>query len=102
METPDRVLSPVDYNAMARVYCPPSEHGLIDQLQFRGAKVVFSSAVFGTKYWLVMNGKPVVGKRALAIMAAIEDTILLMAEEDAELSSPAVEGGADALAALTA
>jgi hypothetical protein len=96
-----RVLSPVDYDAAHRGYTPPSEHILIDALQFRDAKVVFSSAVFGTQYWLVIRGVPVRGRRALAIMQAIEDTIAIMAEEPDEEPMPCIEGGADALAAMT-
>lgn len=35
------VLSPVDYDAWDRGYMPPTEHILIDALQFREAKVKF-------------------------------------------------------------
>lgn len=97
----DRCLSPVEYDVWTRGYMPPSEHILIDKLQFRGATVVFSSAVFGTEYWLVMNGKPVRGRRALAIMKAIEDTIALMAEEDEPRAAP-IQGGEDAMRAMSA
>ena len=50
------VLSPVDYEAWRNGYMPPSEHILIDQLAYRGAKVIMSMD-YGDKgaAWLVMR-----------------------------------------------
>lgn len=56
--------------------------------------------VFGTTYWLVIRGKPVRGRRALAIMAAIEDTIAIMAEEDDPEPLAPLPGGSDAMSAI--
>jgi hypothetical protein len=52
------VLSPVDYVAWSKGYMPPSEHLLIDQLQFRDARVVMSidDGKEGA-FWLVVRGK---------------------------------------------
>jgi hypothetical protein len=81
-------MSPVNYKAWQEGYMPPSEHLLIDALSFRGAKVAFQSSMFGTEYWLVMKGKPVHGRRALAIINHIDETIMLMAEDAADPADP--------------
>lgn len=57
-ELPKRpVLSVVDYDAWERGYMPPSEHILIDQLAYRGARVKMSSD-WGDSgaIWIVMRG----------------------------------------------
>lgn len=87
------VLSPVDYEAMRKGYSPPSEHILIDQLQFRGARVICGSDMGETAYWLVMRGKPVRGKRALAIMKLIEDSLDAMADEETALAAEPPQDG---------
>ena len=48
------VMSVVDYDAWERGYMPPSEHILIDQLAYRGARVrlMFDHAERGA-YWIV-------------------------------------------------
>lgn len=79
----DRVLSPVDYGAWNKGYTPPTEHIVIDELQFRGARVVFGSNLGETAYWLVVRGPGPRGRQALAIMQLIEDTIDVLAEERA-------------------
>ena len=51
------ILSVVDYAAWERGYMPPSEHVLIDQLAYRGARVKFASD-WGKDgaIWVVMRG----------------------------------------------
>lgn len=48
----------VDYDAWKRGYMPPSEHYLIDQLAYRGARVVHGTDLgeHGA-FWIVMRGK---------------------------------------------
>lgn len=48
--------SVVDYDAWKRGYMPPSEHVLIDELSYRGAKVVSSSNGSKGGWWLVVRG----------------------------------------------
>lgn len=50
--------SVVDYDAWNRGYTPPSEHVLIDQLAYRGARVACMSD-WGSDgaFWVVMRGK---------------------------------------------
>lgn len=49
----------VDYDAWNKGYTPPSEHCLIDQLAYRGARVVIASdwGKHGA-FWIVMRGLP--------------------------------------------
>lgn len=47
----------VDYDAWNRGYMPPSEHILIDQLSYRGARVVLGSDWGDMAIWVVMRGK---------------------------------------------
>lgn len=49
----------VDYDAWKRGYTPPSEHVLIDQLAYRGARVIMASDWGEDRpaIWLVMRGK---------------------------------------------
>lgn len=73
-----RVLSPVDYDAASRGYMPPSEHLLIDELQFRGARVSFSSGIDpDATWWLVTKGGArcalsKIGLRLFSLMAEWE------------------------------
>lgn len=55
---PDPVLSVVDYDAWERGYMPPSEHVLIDQLAYRGARVKLASD-WGEQgaIWIVVRGE---------------------------------------------
>lgn len=47
----------VDYEAWKKGYTPPTEHVLIDQLAYRGARVVsMSSVAKGFSWWLVVRG----------------------------------------------
>lgn len=47
----------VDYAAWKKGYTPPCEHVLIDQLAYRGARVVSMSRVANNfSWWLVVNG----------------------------------------------
>ncbi len=57
MKLPPR-LSPVDYDAWSRGYMPPSEHVLIHELTYEGAKVMASShAAKNLSWWLVTKGE---------------------------------------------
>lgn len=47
----------VDYEAWERGYMPPSEHGLIDQLAYRGARVVLGGDWGNFGMWVVVRGK---------------------------------------------
>lgn len=69
------VLSIVDYAAWEKGYMPPSEHVLIDQLSYRGARVVMSSDMGDSAYWLVVRGTKLSGRVLLAVKRAIEDAI---------------------------
>lgn len=67
----------VDYAAWNKGYMPPSEHVLIDQLAYRGAKVIL-----GTDYgpeqpalWLVMRGKRPARKHMKALMTLLLDCL---------------------------
>jgi len=79
------VLSPVDYDAWRRGYMPPSEHILIDELSFRGARVVSASTGPSLSYWLVMKGKPTRASLKAAQLA------LLQMEEDLDEPTPTTE-----------
>lgn len=70
------VASPVDYDAWRRGYMPPSEHILIDQLMFRGARPIMSMDMEGGgAWWLVIRGPYPSAKVRKAIMR-------LLAEDD--------------------
>ncbi len=60
--------SPVDYEAWAKGYLPPSDHLLIDELMFRGARPIMSSdnGKDGA-WWFVIRGKFPGSKTRLAI-----------------------------------
>jgi hypothetical protein len=51
------VATVVDYEAWNRGYMPPSEHILIDQLSYRGAKVIMSTDLGDNAWWFVIRGK---------------------------------------------
>jgi hypothetical protein len=67
------MLSVVDYDAWERGYMPPSEHVLIDQLSYRGARIVMSSDYGDSAFWLVIRGKTPTGKHNLALRKMIEE-----------------------------
>jgi hypothetical protein len=46
----------VDYEAWRKGYMPPSEHVLIDQLAYRGARVIHGSDWGKFAIWVVMRG----------------------------------------------
>lgn len=48
--------SVVDYKAWEKGYMPPSEHVLIDQLSYRGARVVLGSDWGELAMWVVVRG----------------------------------------------
>lgn len=82
------VWSPVDYDAWSRGYQPPSEHVLIDALQFRGAKVQMSTNVAqGGKVWVVYEGpnfNAKARKHLIAMMRALDEAL----DEEPEEPSP--------------
>lgn len=75
--------SVVDYEAWQKGYTPPSEHVLIDQLAYRGARVVLSCDYGGTAYWLVLRGSNTRGKLMLSAMRAIEAAVETLGDEPA-------------------
>ena len=85
------VLSVVDYAAWKRGYMPPSEHILIDELSYRGAKVKFSTQIDSVGIWIVVKhaaDKPLPPK----VMKAFRDSFMLMANAtDEYLESIAAE-----------
>lgn len=46
----------VDYDSWNKGYLPPSEHVLIDQLSYRGARVIMGSDWGNIAVWVVMRG----------------------------------------------
>lgn len=87
------VFSPVDYDAWSRGYIPPSEHVLIDALQFRGAKVQMSTGVgHGGQVWIVYSG-PAFNAKArrhlLAMMQALDEALV---DEEPPASAMEAEG----------
>lgn len=81
------VLSVVDYAAWEKGYMPPSEHILIDQLAYRGARVVMSSDFGDQAYWLVVRGTRLYGRNLFRVREAIE-AVLNALEEDEPASVP--------------
>lgn len=74
--------SVVDYDAWKRGYMPPSEHVLIDELSYRGAKVVCSSIGSSGGWWLVMKGE--VDRKILTqISKQLHMTIEFLEEDEA-------------------
>jgi hypothetical protein len=67
------VLSVVDYDAWNRGYMPPSEHILIDQLAYRGARVKMSSD-WGDDgaIWIVIRGKELTREMRLSMRQMLE------------------------------
>lgn len=63
----------VDYAAWRAGYIPPAEHVLIDELAYRGAKVLLASHDSQRGYWIVTKGDvDLRGRRGLLIMKQIE------------------------------
>jgi hypothetical protein len=79
----------VDYKSWEKGYMPPSEHVLIDQLSYRGARVVMSSDFGDLAYWLVVRGEKLTGRKLLAVKRAIEEAIDALGEEQSEASESA-------------
>ena len=73
---PSQISHPVDYRAWKKGYMPPSEHLLIDQLAYRGAKVVMSSDD-GERgaFWIVMRDMKPTGEMSLQIYAMLTELI---------------------------
>lgn len=76
MANPETV---VDYAAWKRGYMPPSEHVLIDQLAYRGARVVLGSDWGSFGMWIVVRGKTPSREIRRKLMEMID-----MALEDSE------------------
>jgi hypothetical protein len=51
-----RLETVVDYEAWRKGYMPPSEHILIDELAYRGARVIHGSDWGNLAIWVVMRG----------------------------------------------
>ena len=67
------VKSIVDYDAWRKGYVPPSEHVLIDELSYRGAKVVLASTGGACDFWLVIKqDRPLSRKQRKAMLTLIE------------------------------
>ena len=71
------VLSVVDYEAWNKGYCPPSEHVLIDQLSYRGAKVVLSFDYGDQAFWVVIRGK----RPTRRFLRQVQDALLMYDKE---------------------
>lgn len=78
--------SVVDYRAWERGYMPPSEHILIDELSYRGAKVLMSSTSSERGYWLVTKGyeKSAELRKIARVLAAQIASLEEAEEEEAE------------------
>ena len=85
------VLSPVDYDAWERGYMPPSEHILIDQLAYRGARVIMSND-WGKEgaWWFVVRGA-LSQKARLAICKYIMETAEFAEPEPTPNPTPLTE-----------
>lgn len=75
----------VDYDAWNKGYTPPSEHVLIDQLAYRGARVVLASD-WGEPgaFWIVMRGK----RPSPAVRKAMREMLEIMFDEEPETADP--------------
>ena len=95
------VLSVVDYDAWQRGYMPPTEHILIDELSYRGAKVIASASGPKTGYWLVWKGPRPDRKALKAVVMSLME--LEAALEDGPEQQPEPEQAPEPLPApLTA
>lgn len=73
------VLSVVDYAAWGKGYMPPSEHVLIDQLAYRGARVaLMCDHADAGAFWVVVRGKNLTP----AMRKHMRETMELWFEED--------------------
>ena len=68
----------VDYDAWKRGYMPPSEHLLIDQLAYRGARVNSMSDYGEYAFWIVVRWFSPHGSKMLEIYKILSQ----MAEEE--------------------
>jgi hypothetical protein len=73
MTTP--VLSIVDYDAWRKGYMPPSEHQLVDELSYRGARVVMSSVHDDFAIWVVCRGGHLPRATRLKLHDAVMESI---------------------------
>jgi len=64
---------------------PPSEHVLIDQLAYRGARVILASDMGDYAYWVVIRSNKPHG-RMLPVMQALEHAINATGELEASPS----------------
>lgn len=97
MSEQQRRVGPVDYDAWRKGYMPPSEHVLIDQLAYRGARVIMATdfAEHGA-IWIVTrdirNLKPAARKKLREIINDVLDEQL---DENEPPAKPAAEVPAD-------
>lgn len=88
-------LSPVDYDAWQRGYMPPSEHILIDELAYRGARVVCSSNGGDIAFWLVVKGDIKDRKALSAITRSLHEQFFVLEESlDDAAKTPIAEAPA--------
>ena len=91
-------LSPVNYQAWKAGYMPPSEHILIHNLIYEGARIVGSIDVNGSAFWLVVRGKPKDRRVANLLIKMMEDHLEDLREawvdEPNELQRPEQHGSA--------
>lgn len=69
------VVSIVDYAAWRKGYLPPSEHVLIHELSYEGARVVMSSSGRVGGWWLVVRGGTLNRRQAISARRALEDYV---------------------------
>lgn len=83
------MLSVVDYDAWSRGYMPPSEHILIDQLSYRGARVLMCSdwGKSGAIWIVTRNLKPLPRDIRKKMLDLIGEALDLQLETGSESAS---------------
>ena len=101
MELKQRIATVVDYDAWKRGYMPPSEHVLIDQLAYRGARVVMSTD-FGDHgaIWIVTRDISKMNRTARnafrdIINDVLDDVFADKEKTNAEKAASQIEAGSD-------
>lgn len=78
----------VDYAAWEKGYMPPSEHILIDELSYRGARVVLSTSLSREHtMWFVVKGPPLTNKQR----KMLRDIMAIWFDDEPE-PEPSVDG----------
>ncbi len=92
----ERVLSPVEYGPWTRGYMPPSEHILIDELTYRGARVSMMCGGItpaSPSWWLVTKGGDhgalaAIGLRLMELLAEWEEASIRKARREVTDAPP--------------